>query len=201
MDEYVSAAYLAQLIGLSARRIQQLVENGVLPATDKEHGRKYNLKDAVHAYIEHLKNQAEENKSGNRLKNLQEEKLRAEVELKQSQGELHQLKTQIAQGNYISIEEAKIDLQKFFVVFKKFALAIPPKVGGMISAYADPVTARSIEKSISVEVNDMLRSFVGAAMSSEESEPNSKKQATSKKAASTKRSTKKSSTAKPKVQK
>ena len=38
---------------------------------------------------------------------MKEQKLRAEVALKESQGELHRLRTEIAAGKYISIEEVK----------------------------------------------------------------------------------------------
>lgn len=60
--------------------------------------------------------------------------MRADVALKESQGELHRLKTDIAAGKYIAIEEVKIDYQKFFVAFKKFAISLPSRLIGMISA-------------------------------------------------------------------
>ncbi len=174
MDEYVNATEVAKLIGLSVRRVQQLTADGVLPGTDRTHGRKYNLEATIKAYIEWLKNQAENAKGGNSLKRLQEEKLKAEIELKQSQGELHQLKTQIAQGKYISVEEAQLEYQRFFVVFKKFALAIAPRVGGLVGAHVDPVTARALEKELSTDINNQLREFVFAgtkAKAESESKP------------------------------
>ena len=45
---------------------------------------------------------------------------------------------------------------------KKFVLAIPNRVGGMIGGYADPVTVRGVEKDLSKEVNTMLNAFVVA---------------------------------------
>lgn len=44
---------------------------------------------------------------------LKEQKLKAEIALKESQGELHRLRTAIAAGEYISIEEARADYTKF----------------------------------------------------------------------------------------
>lgn len=163
IGEFVNSKELAKLLGISARRIQQLSADGVLPSTDKDHGRMYNLADTVQAYIKHVQTKTDKSASKSRIAKLQEEKLKAEIDLKQSQGELHQLKTQIAQGKYISVEEAQLEYQKFFVVFKKFATAIAPRVGGIIGAHVDPVIARGIEKSVAAEVNDMLRSFIFAA--------------------------------------
>ena len=154
---------MAKLLGLSVRRIQQLTADGVLPATDKEHGRKYCLVDAVQAYVKSVQAKTDNSSARPRILKLQEEKLAAEVELKQSQGELHQLKTQIAQGKYISVEEAQIEYQKFFVVFKKFAAAIAPRVGGIVAVHVDPVVARAIEKNVAADVNEQLRNFVFTA--------------------------------------
>lgn len=151
------------MLGLSVRRIQQLTADGILPATDKEHGRKYCLADAVQAYVKSVQTKTDNSSAKSRILKLQEEKLAAEVELKQSQGELHQLKTQIAQGKYISVEEAQIEYQKFFVVFKKFAAAIAPRVGGIVAVHVDPVVARAIEKNVAADVNEQLRNFVFTA--------------------------------------
>ena len=45
---------------------------------------------------------------------LREQKMQADIALKESQGELHRLKTEIAAGQYISVEEVKLDYAKFF---------------------------------------------------------------------------------------
>lgn len=39
--------------------------------------------------------------------------MQADIALKESQGELHRLKTEIAAGQYISVEEVKLDYAKF----------------------------------------------------------------------------------------
>ena len=84
----------------------------------------------------------------------------ADIALKESQGELHQLRTAIAAGKYISVEEVQVDYSRFFVVFKKFALSIPSRVAGTISSVVEPVVARSVEKDLTREVNSMLQGFV-----------------------------------------
>lgn len=191
LNDFVSSTDLAKLLGLSVRRIQQLTADGTLPATDKEHGRKYCLADAIQAYIKSVQTKTDNSSAKSRILKLQEEKLAAEVELKQSQGELHQLKTQIAQGKYISVEEAQLEYQKFFVVFKKFAAAIAPRVGGIVAVHVDPVIARGIEKDIAADVNSQLRSFIFSAGGSaikpvEKKKPRTKSPAKTKKTSRTK---------------
>ena len=94
---------------------------------------------------------------------LKEQKLRAEIALKESQGELHRLRTEIAAGNYISVEEVKLDYSRFFVSFKKFAMSIPSKLAGRLTGFVDPVEVRQIEKNLQNDVTKLLQSFVVAA--------------------------------------
>ena len=75
---------------------------------------------------------------------------------------MHQIKTEIAKGKYIPIEDVHLDVQRFFVVFKKFAMAIPSRMGGIIAGYVEPVVVRGIEKDLQKEINDMLRTFIVA---------------------------------------
>ena len=84
--------------------------------------------------------------------------------LKESQGELHRLRTEIAQGNYISVEEVKADYSRFFIVFKNFALSIPGKLAGRLSGFVDPVEVREIENELQKEIKGLLDDFVSRAV-------------------------------------
>ncbi len=90
--------------------------------------------------------------------------MQADIALKESQGELHRLKTEIAAGQYISVEEVKLDYAKFFVVFKKFAMSVPARVTGMLSGQMEPSELRRCEKEIAAEVNRLLGAFVIAGI-------------------------------------
>ena len=65
---------------------------------------------------------------------------------------------------YISIEEVRLDYAKFFTVFKKFAMSLPTRVSGMLAGDLDPLKERKIEKEISREISDLLKSFVIAGI-------------------------------------
>lgn len=77
---------------------------------------------------------------------LKEQKLQAEIALKESQGEMHRMRREIAAGKYLDADEVALDYQKFFVVFKRFALSIPARLVSMISDQVAPLEARKIEK-------------------------------------------------------
>lgn len=164
---------IAQCFGLTVRRIQQLTQEGILPTVeDVEDGRtvrRYELVPTIQRYVEYLAKKAY-GKTGktNKEIELREQKLEADIALKESQGELHRLKTAIAAGDYISLEEVKMDYSKFFITFKKFAMSLPSRVTGMVSGQLEPVEARKMEKEIAEEINHLLNAFVIAGTVNQE---------------------------------
>lgn len=166
---YYRTEIIAQLFGVSVRRIQQLTQDGVISTTklveDGKTVRRYDLVPTIQAYIKYLSEKAygKQGRSDKEIE-LREQKMQADIALKESQGELHRLKTEIAAGKYISIEEVKLDYSKFFVVFKKFAMSLPARVCGMVSGSLEPAEARRVEKEIAAEVSDLLSSFVIAGI-------------------------------------
>lgn len=155
---------IAQLFGVSVRRIQQLTQDGVLETVHISGRRnKYDLIPTIQAYIKYLSDKAYGREAKLSETELREKKLQAEIALKESQTELHQLRTAIANGKYISIEEAQADYTKFFAVLKRFCSGLPSRVVGMIGSRISPVESRELEKDLNKEINDILRTFVLAA--------------------------------------
>lgn len=173
---YQRTETIAQLFGVSVRRIQQLTQEGVLKTTrilneNKKTVRRYDLVPTIQAYIKYLSEKAYGRKGRTEKEmELREQKMKADVALKESQGELHRLKTEIAAGKYISIEEVKMDYSKFFVSFKKFATSLPSRLISMISGGLEPVEARRLEKELADEINKLLGAFVIAAVVGPEEE-------------------------------
>lgn len=127
--------------------------------------RRYDLVPTIQAYVKYLSDKAygKQHRTDKEIE-LREQKMQADIALKESQGELHRLKTEIAAGQYISVEEVKLDYAKFFVVFKKFAMSIPARVTGMLSGQMEPSELRRCEKEIAAEVNRLLGAFVIAGI-------------------------------------
>lgn len=161
---YAKVDAIAQLFGVSVRRVQQLTQDGVISTVSTSEGRRYELAPTIQKYIQYLSDKAYGKSKSETESRLREQKLRAEVALKESQGELHKLRTEIAAGKYISVEEVKIDYSRFFVSFKKFALSIPSKVAGRLTGFVDPVEVRQVENDLNKEVQKLLKSFVISAV-------------------------------------
>ena len=161
--QFVKVEVIAQLFGVSVRRVQQLTQEGIIRTTELPgQGRRYELVPTIKTYIQYLSDKAYGKGRSEKEAELKEQKLQAEIALKESQGELHRMRREIAAGKYIDIEEVALDYQKFFVVFKRFALSIPARLVSMVSDQVSPVEARRIEKEMTEEVKRMLNSFVVA---------------------------------------
>ena len=157
---------LSQTLNISVRTIQRLTQEGVFRCVG--HRRKENLyviTEAVPSYLAYLEQKYEHSETAEKIEQLKTQKLKAEVALKESQSELHRLKTDLAKGIYLSVEDVQRDYEKFFTIFKKFALSIPARLGGVLSGKVDTVTQRGIENDLHREITQMLRQFVVAGQS------------------------------------
>ncbi|MFR5372474.1 MAG: hypothetical protein ACLTGJ_02400 [Faecalibacterium prausnitzii] len=78
---------------------------------------------------------------------LREKKALSEIALKGiAEPSFTNLRTAIADGKYISIEEAQADYTKFFAVLKRFCSGLPSRVVGMIGSRISPVESRELEE-------------------------------------------------------
>ena len=160
VPEWANSTAIAQLLGKTTRRVQQLTQDGVLKTEVPPGGgvRKYRTCETVQRYIEHVERKAQEIGEGGRLAELNLKKLEAEVALKESQGSLHRLKTAIAEGKDLPAEQATEELAEFMAAFQKFAMTIPARMAG----YADAITIRNAQKAIRKELETMLTAYVDA---------------------------------------
>ncbi len=155
---------IAKLFGLSSRRIEQLTYDGILFTTDTPDGVRYDLVPTIQNYVNYLSKKAYSKARSKAEPELREQKMKADIALKESQGELHRLKTDIAAGRYITIEEVTLDYERFFLSFKKFALSLPSRLSRTLSGYLEPLEIRRIEKELHADIIKLLTAFVVAGV-------------------------------------
>lgn len=165
VPEWSSTTVIAQLLGKTVRRIQQLTQEGVLETEIPSGGgiRKYRTCATIQRYVSYVEARARENGESSRAAELTLKKLEAEVELKESQGQLHRLKTAIAEGEYIAVDQVTEELTDFMSRFKSFALNLPTRMGVTMSGYAEAAAVREMENAMREEMEELLRSFVDGA--------------------------------------
>lgn len=162
LGPFLTKDELCQLIGLSSRRVEQLMFDKTIEKSDKEKGVKFETVSTLQRYIKFLTDRANGRKSEARAE-LEVQKLKAEVALKESQGELHRLRTDIQAGKYIPYEDAKIDFSRQILVVRNFVLSIPDRIAGQLGGRLKPVEVSELEKALQEDIKTMLRSFVVSA--------------------------------------
>lgn len=193
IKRYWKVDELAKLFGYTdVRSIYHLTENGNIKTVDvKENGhrvKRFDLLPTITAAVTHYREKASGREHRDTETELKNQKLKAEIALKESQGELHKLRTEIAQGQYMPIDEVKLDYAKFFTVFKNFVSDIPARLISILAGTIEPVEARRLETMMNNEVQNQLRDFVLAARTpdkepEEEPEKKQKPESGTKKAA------------------
>lgn len=165
VPEWASTTAIAQLIGRSTRRVQQLTQDGVLSTEVPPGGgaRRYRTARTIQDYMAYQEQKIRDELSGSTLEELTIKKLQAEVDLKESQGALHKLKTAIAEGKYLPAEQVQGDLSDFLRRLKQFADRIPARAAGTMSGYLDGAAARAMKKDLQQELDGLFEAFVAAA--------------------------------------
>lgn len=166
----VDKATLAGFWGVSSRTIEHLVADGIISGEKSGRSVSFDLEAVTQTYLEYLRNKANGRENAKTEMELKAQKLKAEIALKESQGELHRLRTSIATGEYISVDEVKADYSRFIIIFKNFAMSIPGKVSAQIASYVDPKQVREIEENLQKEIRKTLQSFVSRAVVEEGSD-------------------------------
>lgn len=151
----LSAGMMREIFGVSAQALSEWVSKGMPRAA---HGW-YPLKRVLA-----WKGRVRMNGEPDGGVDLARRKIEVEIALKESQQELTQLKTDVANGKYLERELVTEEYRRFFVVLKRAMLAIPRRVAGVAATHIDPVEARRLEKELNDIVTDALESFVKAGV-------------------------------------
>lgn len=166
VPEWADTKAIAKLVGCHERTIQQLTRSGDLEneAPPGHKARKYRTCETVKKYIAYQVRIAKKKTAagGAEVEELSLKKLRAEVALKESQGQLHKLKTAITEGKYVDTENAGRDLAEFLRSFRQFALNMPARAVRSMPGQVDAVTAKAMEKAMREELEAMLNAFTDA---------------------------------------
>lgn len=116
--------YIAKFFNLSARRIQQLTQDGVLPTVQGPDGKRYyDLVMTIKRYIEYLQTKLEKRK--NPLEEKEKLRLDAEISLKQAKATTAQLELDELKGEMHRSEDVQGFLEEFAAYIRSMLLSLP----------------------------------------------------------------------------
>lgn len=138
-ESICTTSELAGIMGLSPRRLQQLVSEGVLETI--EEGR-FLLGESVQRYITYIKG----NGRSEEEKKLDLEKKKAEVKMKKARARREELQTAELDGSMYRAEDVEAWCTDLVYGFKGSIMALPPRVAVDVAAEDNPAMCGEIIK-------------------------------------------------------
>lgn len=150
-DGKVSASVVAEYIGVSDRRVRQLVDEGLFTPERRGKLLKFDLIDTVRTYIEWLRDRAAQREEPDL--ELAEQKLQAEVDYKRAKAAEEELMLDELRLNMHRSEDVEECIEEIVYTIRSEIVALPGRVAIDV---ARTETAAEAEKVIRLECNNLL---------------------------------------------
>ena len=134
-EKEVTTTQLASIIGLTARRIRQLSQDGVLVSSSPG---KYILSDAVQAYIGSLARGGMTKEEAEEAKKIERVKAKAEATLKTSKAKIAQAEAKELSGQMHRSEDVAAMTAELIYTIRGALMALPSRVAINAAALSDP---------------------------------------------------------------
>lgn len=138
-ESICTTSELAGIMGLTPRRLQQLVKDGLLETV--EEGR-FLLGESVQRYITYLKG----GEKSDEERRLDLEKKRAEVTMKKARARREELQTAELDMNMFRAEDVQAFTEDLVYTFKGSIMALPPRVAVDVAEESNPAACGEIIK-------------------------------------------------------
>ncbi|MDR0886973.1 MAG: protoporphyrinogen oxidase [Clostridiales Family XIII bacterium] len=156
-SEKVTSVILADVFGLTARRIQQLVSEGVITAEKAGKGYKFDLRLATKQYIKYITDKTNGSESGNAL--LERERLEADVALKKSKAAVAEIELAEYEGRMHRADDvAELTADLVYAVRSMF-VSLPGRLAMDLSIIDNPQEATDRIKKESIDMLTELSNY------------------------------------------
>lgn len=130
----VNTTTLAVILGLTARRVQQLTQDGVFVAKDRG---QYVLSEAIQKYVE--------SRTREKVKSSAErEKILAEVKIKKAKATIATLEAEELQGKMHRSEDVAAMTEDLVFTIRSMLLALPSRLATDVSEVSSPTEAAEV---------------------------------------------------------
>lgn len=151
---YCTTATLANLFDTSVQWIGDLTKKGILRKHETEVGPRYHVVEATRAYVKHLREKAAgRGEKSNATAEKEEQKLAAEVRIKEAKADVAELELQELQGTMHRSEDVEKMTEQLVFTIRGMMIALP---GRLAVDVAGVETAAEASVIIRREVNAIL---------------------------------------------
>lgn len=147
--DLVGSKVIADLFGVTVRRVQQLTEEGVIEVTKQGRVNKYPLAETIRRYISYLSDKANGREQSRETSALEAQKLAAEVQLKTNKAKMSDMELQELSGKMHRSEDVEAMTTQLVFAVRSTLLALP---GRLAIDLARLTEAAEISERIRVEV-------------------------------------------------
>ena len=154
--DYRTSAQVAKVFGMTSKRVQQLVADGVLETVDTPKGRRYDWDATVTRYVAYLTEKAYGRAQKEDVQNLEREKLAAEASIKKSKAAIAQMEQDELEGKLHRAEDVKAITTDHVLFLRSMLMAMPGKLAVDL---AGNHTASEQAEVVQNEVNFVLNSL------------------------------------------
>lgn len=134
-DKEVTTTQLASVLGLTARRVRQLTQDGVVTSSSPG---KYILADAVQAYISSVSRGGLTKEEAEEAKKIEQVKAKAEATLKTSKAKIAQAEAKELSGQMHRSEDVAAMTAELIYTIRGALMALPSRVAINAAALSDP---------------------------------------------------------------
>lgn len=149
-----SSKVIADLFGVTTRRIEQLKSEGIISGSGKP--TRYDLFPTVKTYIKYLSDKANGRDQSETTAKLTEQKLKAEVDLKEAKAEAAKLELAELQGKMHRAEDVETITTSHVMFARSLLMALPGKLAVDCAALT---TSNEVADRIKREIYDVLESL------------------------------------------
>lgn len=142
-----STQVIAKIFGVSTRRVEQLKTEGVIKGQGKP--TKYDLLPTIQAYIRYLSDKANGREKKETAAELEEAKLRAEVDIKEAKAKAAQMELKELQGKMHRAEDVEAITTDHVLFLRSMLMAMPGKLAvDLAGTHTAPEQADRVKREV-----------------------------------------------------
>lgn len=142
--EYKTSAQVAKVFRMTSKRVQQLTADGIIQTTETPKGRRYDWDKTVEKYVAYLSEKAYGREQKERSIKLEEDKLKAEVSIKQAKAQAAQMELEELQGKLHRAEDVEAITTDHVLFLRSMLMAMPGKLA--VDLAGDHTAAEQAER-------------------------------------------------------
>ena len=161
--EYVRIEEIADIFGVTTRRVQQLTQDGVIETLMRtESGKKvkrYDKDETLRKYIKFLSDKANGREKKTSIVNKEEAKLQAEVDIKQAKAKIIQLNLDELEGRLHAAEDVEAMTTDLVLNVRSALLSMPGQLAVDVAEVTDPAECSEIINKVVIDILDDLSRY------------------------------------------